>query len=424
MAGRIKQACRNIKQKASDWHAAQPGQRIKDWARYSRPALWLARKGHNAKERFLDEIEEVGNSFAYDLPNDAKQALLHPIQTFKDVTDEIENRLYLHERYRNWCRRRRLMQKARDSVRLPLYERLADRLRSYHPYVSDGYRSRAEARQGEPLPAPKPRPSATAAANARAAEQPRANEDVGFARPGYDLEAAKMVTWKDFFNFTMPEQPTDKVFGTWGLTKVYKLEDIVVGHNPDYEGNYTQLEDPKDAAILADSLASRIGHTNLVGTLGRWSDYFTPPKEDGDEIVAAYNLESVFHSDYKRHVEYRANTKTGKVAIKYVCDEPVPEEVIAKDLNKLYNALVERKGYFVENAKAGSQKEKAPAEKPADLKNEIKAKDERGSPAMLEYDALPADKKEAVDQLYKTIHEMPVQEFYKGIVPALAAAAA
>lgn len=232
-----------------------------------------------------------------------------------------------------------------------------------------------------------------------------------------------MAKWKEFkqidksfFNFAEPEQPTAKIFGTWGLTKVYKLEDIIVNHNPEYEGNYTQLAKPSDAAILADSLASRFGHPSLVGTLGRWFGYYTPPDEKSNEKVAKYNLESIFYSDYKRHIEYIADATTGKVTIKYVCDEPVPEKVIAKDLHKLYKALAERKGYFVQNAKADDKKEKTPAAAETD------AKDEEKAPAS-EYDALPDKEKAAVNQMYDAIKNMPVQEFYKKVLPVLAAAA-
>lgn len=197
-------------------------------------------------------------------------------------------------------------------------------------------------------------------------------------------EVTKM-TWKKFkqidekfFNFTKPKQPTAENPGTWGLTDVYKLEDILVKHDLEYEVNCTQLDDKNDAETLADSLASRFGYTSLVGTLGRWSGYFTPPKKEGDDIVAEYNLESVFHSDYARHVEYRANTKTGKVTIKYICDADVPEDVIAKDLHRLYKTLDDRKGYFAKNAKADDKKD-AKDETPAKTDNEAKA--EKKSPA-------------------------------------------
>ncbi len=150
-----------------------------------------------------------------------------------------------------------------------------------------------------------------------------------------------------FFNFTKPEQPTAKIPGTWGLTNAYKLEDIVVKHNPEYTANYTQLADKKDAKRLADSLASRFGYTSLVGIFGKWSGYYKVDEKDG-KVTATYNLESPFRADYKRHVELVIDN--GKVTIKHVCDEAVPEKVIAKDLQKIYKALVQRKGYFVKNA--------------------------------------------------------------------------
>jgi hypothetical protein len=152
-----------------------------------------------------------------------------------------------------------------------------------------------------------------------------------------------------FFNFTRLAQPTAVLPGTWGLVDTFKLEDIVVKHCPEYEANYTKLADPKDAATFLDSLASRFGYTSLVGFWGKLADHYTSPKKEGDELIAKYNLESPFIDDYKRHVECRVNVKTGATTTKLVLDEAVPEKVIAKDLQRIYKSLVDRKGYFVKN---------------------------------------------------------------------------
>lgn len=230
---------------------------------------------------------------------------------------------------------------------------------------------------------------------------------------------------KTFYDFKRPEKPTSEDFDTWGVTELFKLEDIIVKHNPNYEGNYTQLADPKDAAMLADSLASRFGHTNLVGMLGKWDGNYTEPKEDGDNIAAEYNLESVFHSDYKRHVEYKANKKTGKVTIKYVCEEPVPEKVIAKDLHRLYKALAERKGYFVKNPTA-EDKEKsaevpAAAETGAEDKGEESVTKDAETPKV-SYEGIPEEHRGIFEQAYAQLINYvknPKQFYDEQIVPKL-----
>jgi len=371
-------------------------QQLKDWARYSRPSMWLARNGHNAKERFLEEIEEVGDSFAYDLPNDAKQALLHPIKNFKEVTDEIENRLHPHERYYNWRRRRRLMKHARDRVRLPLRERLADRLRGFYP--RENYNPDAEAietplptpaavaiRMPTPTPVPVLTPAlvaeaatpfltpaaqpaaVAAAANANAAAQPIARA-AGLELPAKFKPAKTLddIIAVPFFDLERPEQPAGTYgLGIWKWGNTYQITTSVVPSQRERTHDYTKLKNPKSARKLADSLCSKFLKTSLIGIVGKWMGCYEV-QEDKDKVIAIYNLgRNSILDRYDRIIAYEANKRTGDVKVTYKCNEAVPEKVIANDLYKLRRSLRIRPKYFVKNLGADGAQTPAATNTPA-----------------------------------------------------------
>lgn len=250
-----------------------------------------------------------------------------------------------------------------------------------------------------------------------------------------------MATWKkfdqvdtDFYDFHRPAQPAGKVkLGFWELGNTYTLESIIKGYTAENRFNYTQLADKNDAKRLADSLASRFLVPSLVGTLGKWAGYYEVKKE-GDEVVAKYNLQSGWHPDYKRHVEYKANTKTGKVDIKYVTEEPVPEKVIAKDMYMLYVALGARKGYFTKRPATAPGTTPATTTAPATPTTQTTT-----APAGTEtpatptappanagagYDALPDAQKNVIQQAYDKFKNLSIQDFYAKVLPVYEAGVA
>ena len=180
--------------------------------------------------------------------------------------------------------------------------------------------------------------------------------------------AGKFKTLEDviesgFYNLALPEGYEAPSF--WGGSNKYQINASVISNGPGRR-NYTKLEKPKKAREFLNSLASKFNHENLIGLYGKAVDWFNESligkpgykkiydvTKEGNTLKAVYDLgrNSIFDG-YDRKIEVTVNLEDGTVDAKLICNELVPEKIIARDLYKLRRAFRQRFDYFVKNPAA------------------------------------------------------------------------